>query len=195
MPKQTLIPIIGIPIPPGLARSFGYTGPGRYVGAWWEHCADDLCLSDGRKTSCGMGFQHAWKTYSQHPVVIPYLQSYFLGASDVPATHALIIDQTKNRIMIGSQANSLHFLKENAPPMDPKEQAMYEELVTGKDFVIGQVEFDMNGFNASFKGTNFENPETMVAELIEQNKKENQLYSELQDWLDDHPGAYKGSRT
>ena len=172
------------PIPPGLAKSFGYTGPGRYLGAWWEHCGDDLCLCDGRRTSCGMGQWYAWKIYMEHPAIIPFVGSYCFGALNVAATHALVIDQVKNRITVGIQKNVLQFLKDNAPPLDPQEQQTLEKFIASVDS-RGIVEFGVDGFNATFRekqplaDIGFAIP-VIAAEL----RIERESYEKLQAWLD-----------
>lgn len=182
--KTALISIIGIPTPPGLAQTLGYTGPGKYLGVWWEHCSDDLCLSDGRTISCGMGHWQAWKMYSEHPSVLPYLDSYFFGTTEVPATHALVIDLVKNRIMVGTQSNAISFLQEKAPPLDDHQQQAFEKFIKGPDLTTGKMEFDMEGFNSSFQGVTFENTDALIASMLETHKEETHRSTELQAWLD-----------
>ena len=192
MPKQTLIPIIGIPIPPGLARSFGYTGPGRYLGAWWEHCADDLCLCDGRRTSCGMGQWYAWKIYIEHPAILPFVGSYFFGAVESPASHALVIDQAKNRIMVGTQKHVLQFLKDNAPPLDPQEQHKLEKLLTlGSS--LGGVDFDMDGHDPTFRSKQIMDDSIFtIPAIAAELRVERENNEKLQTWLDSQSTPFSG---
>lgn len=192
--KKALISIIGIPTPPGLAHTIGYSGPGKYLGVWWEHCSDDLCLSDGRTTSCGMGHWQAWKIYSEHPSVLPYLDSYFFGTPEAPATHALVIDLVKNRIMVGAQSNVISFLQENAPALNDHQQKAFEKFITGPDPTTGKMGFDVEGFNASFMGKIFENTDALIASMLETHKKETGRFSELQAWLDKQKTFFFGNR-
>lgn len=192
MNKNLIISLIGIPTPPGLAQTFGYAGSGRYVGFWWEHCSDDLCLSDGRTMSCGMGHWSAWKLYLEHPAVLPFLDPYFFGANDAPPTHALIIDQSKNRIKVGAQAEVISFLQKNAPALNIEQRQIFERFITGTGPGAGKIESDMNGSNASFQGIPFENTEDMTTQMLETKKDEEKKYAELQAWLDKRITSFSG---
>ncbi|OGR05263.1 MAG: hypothetical protein A2511_05815 [Deltaproteobacteria bacterium RIFOXYD12_FULL_50_9] len=185
MQKNNLISIIAIPTPPDLAKTFGYTSPGRYIGFWWEDCGDDLCVSDGLKTTCGMELCFSWKIYMEHPAIIRFLRPYNFGCSGVPAKHILIIDQKQNRIMVGTQKTALQFLKDNAPTLNAQEQHAMESIFQHVNS-SGIVEFDIVGNNATIRKKQKmpHDPVFKIASILKEKKEEKEELDKLKTWLD-----------
>jgi hypothetical protein len=86
-------------LPPGWLRYFGYSGPRRYVGLYWEPCGDEACFTDGQTTRCG----------ADHWLLLDLLRradvrrwvgqhGIHLGDSEREATHWLIADAATNEV-------------------------------------------------------------------------------------------------
>lgn len=112
--KPQLIPL-EVPVPPEAVRTFGYPGGARFVGFLWEPAGDEVVYDDGQLS--GIGASHAFLTYRRHPAVVPHLETYDLGYSDLEAAHCLILDRELSRAVIATRADARAFLRgQHAPP-------------------------------------------------------------------------------
>jgi hypothetical protein len=113
-PKPDLLPL-EVPVPPGVAATFGYRAGSRFVGFHWEPSGDDVIFDDGRYLGTGDGW--AFAAYRNHRTVSPHLEPYNLGYSDVDSEHVLVIDCTNDLAGIIPIADARAFLKSQYPPL------------------------------------------------------------------------------
>lgn len=88
--SQDMIHIPGVPVPPMLAKAFGYEGNAKLVAFWWEPDPKELVYTDGSVT--GVGDWHPWLYFIQHPAVAPYLKSFFTAESGRRGLNAIVMD-------------------------------------------------------------------------------------------------------
>ena len=112
-PKPDLIPL-EVPVPPGLAKVFGYRYGLRFVSFHWEPSGDDVFFDDGRHRGTGDG--RGFLSYLRHRHVASHMEPYNLGGSDTDADYALVIDRDQDLAGIISIAAARTFLKSQYPP-------------------------------------------------------------------------------
>jgi len=118
-PKPDLI-ALAAPVPPDLARVFGYRGTAQFVGFRWEPGGEDIKFDDGKHS--GRGDMDSWLAYLQHPAVYPHLDGY----RDLETAHALVIDRVHHLAGVIPIACVRMFLKQQYPPdsqMKPEQLA------------------------------------------------------------------------
>jgi hypothetical protein len=119
-----------VPVPPDLAKTFGYEGDARYVAFYWSPAGDEVMYDDGR--SSGTGEWHAFAVYRDHRNVAPELRTCNLGHSDGEADQWLIVDQTQNQAYVAPVALAPRLLIDQHPPLpvgSPEDaQDLAEEL-------------------------------------------------------------------
>jgi hypothetical protein len=115
-----------VPVPPGLAETFGYRGRARFVAFHWEPAGDEVVYDDGRLS--GTGASHAFLAYRRHPKVAAHLEAYNLGYSDVEAEHCLLLDRESGTASITPLAAARAFLREQHPPPPEVTAGQLEEV-------------------------------------------------------------------
>ena len=90
------------PLPAGFLPSLDYPGGRRLVAVWWEECGDELAFADDRMSACGRGDAGVYRELVRRPEVAAWLDAtgVFLGASDAPATHWLVVDADTDRAWV-----------------------------------------------------------------------------------------------
>src|SRR5262249_18261652 len=140
--EPELIPL-EVPVPPEVARTFGYRGDARFVGFYWEPAGDEVVYDDGRLS--GTGSSYAFLRYRRHPAVEPLLEEYNLGHSDLKATHCLILDRQTGRASVAGRADAYAFLRAQhpaAPELSPQRSGEVRKLIEG--LARGWQEFEID---------------------------------------------------
>jgi hypothetical protein len=106
--------LLNAPVPPMLAKIFGYYGDARYVAFNWTPYGNEVEYSDGQihTSKDAVGFLH----YINHPAVSPLLEEYELGNSETEAEHALILDTERQEVYIAPVREVETFLSGQWPP-------------------------------------------------------------------------------
>jgi hypothetical protein len=89
-----------VQLPPYSLARLGYPGRRRLVAFYWEQCGDELAFDDGVTAACGWADEAAYLSLVRRPEVRAWLDEHgiHLGASDLPATHWLVIDAATGRV-------------------------------------------------------------------------------------------------
>lgn len=134
-PKPDLIPL-DVPVPPGLARVFGYRERARFVSFHWEPSGDDVFFDDGRRSGTGDG--RGFLAYVRHRHVAPHLEPYDLGGCDREADHVFVIDQELDLAGVVPIAAARRFLKSQLPPLPPLTPEQMEAARHAVDEAVAQ---------------------------------------------------------
>lgn len=93
-----LIYLRGLPCPDNLPRLFGYTRSLPKVAFYWE--ADHLVWHDA-VSRANIADWHAWRLYTEHPKILPWLWRYQWYDEEQPGPTFLLFDKKKNRVAVG----------------------------------------------------------------------------------------------
>ena len=90
------------PLPADFLPRLGYPGDRRLVAVWWEECGDELAFADDVTSACGRGDARAYRELVRRSEVAAWMDAnkVFLGASDAPATHWLVVDAVSGRAWV-----------------------------------------------------------------------------------------------
>lgn len=90
-------------LPADFLPRLGYPGDRRVVAVWWEEAGDELAFADDVMSACGRGDARVYRELVRRPEVAGWLDAngVFLGASDAPVTHWLVVDVHANRAWVG----------------------------------------------------------------------------------------------
>lgn len=104
-------------LPANFLTRLGYAGGRQVVAVWWEECGDELAFADDRMSACGRGDERAYRELVRRPEVRDWLDAngVFLGASDAPATHWLVVDAHTHRAWV-------------APWRDARQQVIWQAV-------------------------------------------------------------------
>ena len=114
-PQSVPLSPLPLPVPPTLETALGYeAGPGdhapRYFALYWMPGGDEAMLEDGQSAYTGHWPAHL--AFIEHPTVAPHLRPYFLGDSETPPKHWLIIDRHARTASIAPAKQAYRFLQD-----------------------------------------------------------------------------------
>ena len=194
-----LTPILGVPVPPFLAKALGYTGDGRYLVFLWHKNNDSLFFKDGVFGLIG-GNTAAYSLYVNHPKVNDYIKEYKLGNTEEIADDALVLDIKMNRLYVGDRDSAvdgfIDDLRETGGlPSNPNESERTLSIICAglstKEIIPTDItEMDTTTVSMAELAYNFESiPEFFRKKKEGQRIKQNheQYCEELSAWLEEHP--------
>ena len=119
---------LSVPVPECLPAALGYTGPARFLAAYWEPAGDELTWDDGRAAVCGASWP-AWLLYVQHRAVAPHVEQFNFGSSESEAQRWLIVDtQVPRKAYAAPPAEARPFLRAQWPENEPPAGAAIPRL-------------------------------------------------------------------
>lgn len=112
-PTQDLTPLLGLPVPPYLDRTLGYTGDARYVAFYWY--MNKFHWDDGQRWMGGAEW-HAWQIYTQHPRIAAYFAPFTLYDEEGEARDWFVLDRETRGGYIGVASAVRTCLQTQYPP-------------------------------------------------------------------------------
>jgi hypothetical protein len=173
-----------VPVPAGLAETFGYRGSARYVGLYWLPCSEQL-IWDDNKNSC-TARRGVFLTYACHLKVAPMLDPYNLTSEDDyvgPGPHrseyTFIIDRLQNRASIAGTDAAVTFLEGQYPPRPELTPEESEE----------QSHRSLELLRARFQNQPEIDPEAIRQALQRAKEDLERIVTELDRWPSDPPSS------
>ena len=111
---------LSIPVPPGLAKILGYSGPCRYVGFYWMLGGEEVIYDDGRCS--GTAARSIFLAFCRHPVVAGVLEVHDLGGAWSEAPEWLMLDREAEQLSVAPRVVAWNCLQ--AQHFQQPEQAL-----------------------------------------------------------------------